>query len=453
MLGCALVMSVCCNAPRASVDGSRKWLVEAGGSGTGTETSPFGTIQEALAVARPGDFVSVGAGTYREELRTKGGGQPERPVIVVAAQGRGSVVVIRSGRVLTIDHPFVVFDGFTFDGEYGSDDTLLLTDRASQVVIRNCEVRRSSRDLIDIRSPHNVLIENCLIHHALNAMGGRRDAHGIAAGAARDLTIRGTEIHTFSGDGIQIDPGRNPPGWDRVVVERARIWLAPLATAENGFPPGTVPGENAIDTKANARMPRGSLVIRDTEVFGFRDGMIPNMAAFNLKENVRVAVDRVTVMNSEIGFRLRGRTDRPSAGAEVTVQNAVVYNVKTAFRYENDLETLRIWNTTVGSGVGQVLRSASSSRTVLDLRNVLMLGTSLPPSVSPKFNLTVGPEQFIDASAHRYDLAETSSAIDSGVSIPEIIADRAGVQRPQGSAYDIGAYERIASRDSGRPSK
>ncbi len=324
---------------------------------------------------------------------------------------------------------------------YGSNDTLLLTDRASHVIVRNCEVRRSSRDLIDIRSPQHVLIENCLIHHALNAAGGRTDAHGIAAGAVRDLTIRDTEIHTFSGDGIQIDPGRTHPGWDRVTVERARIWLAPLTMSENGFEAGAVPGENAIDTKANTRLPRSSLTIRDTEVFGFRDGMILNMAAFNLKENVQVTVDGVTVTNSEIAFRLRGPTGRPAAGADVTVKNAVIYDVQTAFRYENDLETLRIWNTTIGSGVEQAFRAASARRTVLDLRNVVMLGGSLPPSVSPKFNLIVGPEQFLDAATHRYELAPGSTAIDAGTVVAEVVGDRAGVRRPQGRAYDIGAYE------------
>lgn len=316
----------------------------------------------------------VGPGTYHEELRTARAGQEGRPVVVRAARGRGSAIVAVSGRVLTIDHPFVIFDGLVFDGGYGGDDTLLLTDRASHVIIRNCEVRRSSRDLIDIHSPQHVLVENCLIHHALNAAGGRTDAHAIAAGAARDLVIRNTEIHTFSGDGIQIDPGRRPPGWDRVTVDGARIWLAPLAVAENGFEAGVVPGENAIDTKAHGSLPRASLTIRNTEVFGIRDGLIANMAAFNLKENVQVTVDGVTVTNSEIAFRVRGPTGRPPAGAQVTVNNAVIQDVKAAFRYENDLESLRVWNTTIGPGVRQAFQSASSKVTVLDLRNVLTPG-------------------------------------------------------------------------------
>jgi hypothetical protein len=447
---CAIVAGVCCAGPRASGQDNREWFVAAGRQGSGSEAAPFGRIQEALAAAQPGDRVRVQAGTYREQLRSRRGGEGNRPITIVASGGRGSVIVSASGRVLTIDHPFIEVDGLIFDGNYGLDDTLLLTDRASNVSLRNCEVRRSSRELIDIRAPRQVLIENCLIHHALNAAGGRTDAHGIAAGAARDLTIRNTEIHTFSGDGFQIDPGRRPPGWDRVVIDRARIWLAPLEAAENGFEAGVVPGENAIDTKADGALPRSSLTIRDTEASGFRGGLIPNMAAFNLKENVAVTVERVTVTRSEIAFRLRGPTGRPAAGAEVTVANAVIYDVKTAFRYENDLPTLRIWNSTIGSGVEQAFRAAVSQKTAMDLRNVLMLAARLPAFVPPNHNLAVGPEQFVDAAAHRYELSRRSKAIDSGVTISEVTSDRAGGRRPQGRAYDIGAYEYAGSAEPDR---
>ena len=111
---------------------------------------------------------------------------------------------------------------------------------------------------------------------------------GDVAGAVRDFVVRDTEIHTFSGDAIQVDPQRGP--WDGITVERCSFWLAPLSQAENGFPIGVVPGENAIDTKASSDHPRARLTVRDSVVTGFRHGLIGNMAAFNLKENVEVDV-------------------------------------------------------------------------------------------------------------------------------------------------------------------
>jgi hypothetical protein len=298
------------------------------------------------------------------------------------------------------------------------------------LTLRNVEVRRSSRDLIDIAGPHGVLIEQSLIHHALNAAGGRTDAHAIAAGAVRDLTIRDTEIHTFSGDGFQVDPGRVAPGWDRVTVERVRFWLAPLAEPENGFPAGAVPGENAIDTKASSSLPRATMIIRDTVASGFRGGLISNMAAFNLKENVAVVVDGVTVHDSEIAFRLRGPAGSPTGGARVTIKNAVVYDASTAFRYEDDIVNLKIWNSTVGAGVTRSFRAAASGREGLEVRNLLFHGPR-PPEATHTSNWSVGPDAFVDVGTGNYALVPGTPVIDAGISLIDVTTDRIGSTRPQ----------------------
>jgi hypothetical protein len=271
----------------------------------------------------------------------------------------------------------------------------------------------------------------------LNAAGGRTDAHGIVAGAVRNLTIQDTEIHTFSGDGVQLDPGRSAPGWSGVIIQRSRIWLAPLPAAENGFPAGAVPGENAVDTKASSSYPRAVITIRETSAWGFRGGLITNMAAFNLKEHVQATVDRVVVYASEIAFRLRGAS---TGGASVAISNALVYDSTTAFRYEDDIQNLRIWNSTVGRNVTRPFRAASSGSSGLDVRNLLVLGT-LPPEAPSNYNLAVSASAFVDASRHNYALVPTSPAVDAGTTIASVRTDIAGVSRPQGLYHDIGAYE------------
>jgi hypothetical protein len=284
------------------------------------------------------------------------------------------------------------------------------------------------------------VIESSLLHHALNAAGGRTDAHGIAAGAVRQMTIRDTEIHTFSGDGIQVDPGRSAPGWTDVTVERCRIWLEPLRTAENGFDAGTVPGENAIDTKANAALPRATLLVRDVTAWGFRGGLIANMAAFNLKEHLDATLDRVTVHSSQIAFRLRGDGPR-DGGALVTITNAVVYDTGTAFRYEEDIRMLRVWNSTVGANVSSAFQAAESRDRGLDVKNLLVLGERPPEAADPS-NRAVNARAFVDAARHDYTLAPGSSAVDAGIPLPSVTTDRTGATRPQGKGYDVGAYER-----------
>jgi hypothetical protein len=422
------------------------WFVAKGGTGNGTASAPFGRIQDALDVAQPGDFVTVAAGTYTESLHSVRSGTSTNRIVVRAASGRGTVIVTTAGRVLTVGDAYLTIDSLVLDGQYGASDLVRVSSTGQGFTLRNSEVRRTTHDAIDIGAAADVLIEGSLIHHALNAARGRTDAHGVVAGAVRHLTIRNTEIHTFSGDGVQVDPGRAAPGWSDVLIEGCRIWLAPLPEAENGFAAGAVPGENAVDTKSAAGFARARIVIKDVQAFGFRGGFISNMAAFNLKENIDALVDGATVYDSEIAFRLRGPGPSRS-GALVNVQNAVVYNTAYAFRYEDNIENLRIWNVTIGGGVSRPFAGASSAASVLDVRNLLLLGSALPAEAAGSSNLAVGSAAFVNTGAHNYQLAAGSPAIDRGVSVSDVTRDRQGTARPQGSSYDIGAYERSPRRE------
>lgn len=425
----------------------KDWLVgtDARG-GTGIPT-----IQAALQEAAPGDTIQVAPGRYAESLTTVRGGAPGQPIRLVASGGRGTVQIVRRGRVLTVNHPHIVVEGFVFDGGYGADDTVRVGAAANDFVLRDCEVRRSSRDLIDLAGAPDTLIERCLLHHALNAAGGRTDAHAIAAGPVRGLTIRDSEIHTFSGDGLQVDPSRAAQGWTNVLVERVNFWLAPLPRAENGFAAGTVPGENAVDTKTSGSGARATLRLREVAARGFENGLITNIAAFNLKERVDVTAERVTVSQSNIAFRVRGAAG-PGGGARLTLTNAVFDAVAVAVRYEDGVQDLRIRHTTFGSGVRQAFRSAGGASPAPDVRNSLFLGRR-PPGVPQATNLEVDEAAFTNVRGHDYRLAPLSLAIDRGVAISDIYEDMDGLRRPIGVAPDVGAYERqtIGAPDASVP--
>ena len=415
-----------------------EWHVATGGSGTGTASAPFGRVQDALRVAQPGDSIAIGPGTFNERLASVRGGAAAQPIRIYAVKGRGTTVITNQGRVLTVTHPYVTVDGLVLDGQFGADDLVSVGSAATGFTLRNSEVRRTSRDAIDLGPVTDVLIENSVIHHALNAAGGRTDAHGIVGGAVRRLTIRNTEVHTFSGDAVQVDAGRSAPGWTDVVIDGCRFWLEPLPSATNGFPAGAVPGENAVDTKASAAFARARITIRNTEAHGFQRGLINNMAAFNLKEHIDATIDGVTVFDSEIAFRLR-------APALVRVQNSVVYSVATGVRYEDDISDVRVWNTTFGRGISSAFTAASSAGSTLDVRNFLMLGTALPREAKGSSNMAVPAAAFVNAAADNYQLAAGAAAVDAGVSIPDVAVDRQGTKRPQGKAFDIGAFERVSS--------
>jgi hypothetical protein len=430
-----LFLIACTRLGRAE---ATEWFVAPGGTGPGTRNAPLGRVQDGLASAMPGDVVIVRGGTYREGLRTVRSGGEGAPITLRSEAGSGPVLVTTAGTALRVDHANLLVEDLVFDGQYGTSDAVVVNSGGNSLVLRRVEVRRSGRDCVDMAAPRNVLIEDSLIHHCLNAANGRTDAHGITGGAVRDLTIRGTEIHTFSGDGIQFDPSRDPAGWDRVVIERCRIWLAPLPEAENGFAKGVVTGENAVDTKVPNGAPRARLLVRNTDAWGFR-GTIENQAAFNLKENVEATIDGVSVWDSDIAFRLRGPTTL--AGAWVVVQNTVVRDVATAVRYEDNIQNLKIWNTTFGLGVGRAFQAAASGSAGVDVRNLLVVGTGLPAEAMDRSNLAVPVAAFVNAAAGDYHLAPGSPAIDTGMAIGAVATDRDGTPRTQGNGPDVGAYE------------
>ena len=238
--------------------------------------SDYQSINSALAVAQDGDVVSVEAGLYEETIET------EAPGVTIRAAGDGEVLVTESGYVLRIRHERITVEGLILDGQYSDRDGVQVRGEAHGLTLRNVEVRHVGNDCIDMGSQHDVTIEDSLIHHCLRASETncstpecRKDAHGIAGAAMRNLTIRNTEFHTFSGDAIQLDPGRSDPGWTGLLIEGCRIWVGPLAAPAGPYAAGIVPGENALDTKtSNDVVDPAEVTIRDTVTWGFRAGLI-----------------------------------------------------------------------------------------------------------------------------------------------------------------------------------
>jgi hypothetical protein len=416
------------------------------------EGSEYTTINAALSAAQDGDVVTVRTGRYEETIETQG------PGITIRSAGDGEVLVTQAGYVLRVRHERTTIDGVVLDGQYSDRDGVQVRGEAHQLLLRNVEVRHIGNDCVDLGSQHDVTIDGCLIHHCLRATREncsapdcREDAHGISGAAVRNLTVRNTEIHTVSGDAIQVDPGRNEPGWSGLVIEGCRLWSQPLPEPVGGFARGVVTAENALDTKtSNDVIEPAEVTIRDTHVWGFRGGLIGNMAAFNLKENVRVHLDRVTVNDSEIALRLRGRTNSRPRGAQVSLSNTVIYDVDTAIRYEDGIEVVQIDSTTIGLNVNRVFDDVSEGGRV-EGRNILVLADTLPAQLEGPSHLAVDATCFVNAAESDYHLNEGCPAIDRGQTLNENVYDRSGTFRPQGAGWEIGAFEFCAGECDGAP--
>jgi hypothetical protein len=66
-------------------------------------------------------------------------------------------------------------------------------------------------------------------------------------------------------------------------------------------------------------------------------------------------------------------------------------------------------------------------------------------------NLAATAAFFADAAAHDYHLADGAAAIDTGERLDPVTTDRDGTARPQGTAWDIGAYEHCSGASCAGP--
>ena len=421
------------------------------------EPSGDTSIQAAINDARAGDIITLTAGTYEEGLSTESNGTEEAPITLRAAEDE-VVVITHPGEVFQIDHEYWVIDGITFDGQYGNNDTIEIRDSANHTRLQNVEVKQSGRDCIDMENPTGVRISNSTIHHCLYFDADnddREDAHGITGGAVQDLRIENTDIHTFSGDGIQFDSNRSAPGWNDIYIEGCRLWLEPLTDDTAGFSAGDIPGDNAIETRTWNDAPEANITIVDTKAWGFRDGMgISNQTAFLFKEHVNVKLQRVHIHDSHIAFRVRGPTSSRPKGATVHVENTLIHDVDIGIRYEDNLVNLSMAHMTFGSGIGAIFEEADSERTEFNIRNSLFLSDEVPVQVdNASHNRSASSDDFVNIEDKDHHLVETSAAVDAGTVISGIGTDLDGNPRIVGLAPDLGAYEygEFLSQDTAEP--
>ena len=398
-------------------------------------------------------------GAWDEDLDVADSGVAGSP-ISYGAYDSGPRPVLRR---LTTRGAYTVFEDLVVDHQFLLSDAVRTRNSADHVTFRRLEVRNvggvggSTGDGIDLADADDTLIEDCHIHHVLGgSFVDQIDGHGIVATDVQRLTIRRTEVHHVSGDSFQADPNRSVDSPEDVVIEGCHFWTGPLAASYALWNAGEIPGENAVDTKVSSSAARGTFTITDTVAHGWVQddpacpccgsgcacSYICNRAAFNRKENITAVFDRVTVYDSEIGFRLRGDTGR--GNADVTIRNAALYDLDSAIRSEDDLENLRLLNSTLGDGINLELRHAGGSggtATWTWLNNAF--AGAKPTEAGDPSNLVAAAADFEDPASRDYHPSATSSLIDAGLDIAEVTTDRDGVARSPGG-YDVGAFERVA---------
>ena len=132
-----------------------------------------------------------------------------------------------------------------------------------------------------------------------------------------------------------------------------------------------------------------------------------------------------------------------AAGSNSEIYNCVVYDnrfgIDIAWRSPVGA---KVYNNTVYDNITGITIEASSSGAIVKNNIVYQSGSIVNSgSGTSQANNLVGTNPlFVNAGAFNFHLQSGSPAIDAGTVVP-VTTDKDGNVRPQGSAYDIGAYE------------
>ncbi len=180
---------------------------------TGSCTAPWKTIQKAIDTLRPGQTALVRAGTYREDVVVRRGGNETE--LIVLRPYAGEHVVLRGRLRIAADHVRVV--GLTVDGRGLTRPTpLVYVMGGKSVTLERIEVLRSIRTGIFVgNEARDVTVIACWVH--LNGKRARLD-HGIVFARGARGRIESTVVEENRAGGILVYPG-----YDDVLVNQNTI--------------------------------------------------------------------------------------------------------------------------------------------------------------------------------------------------------------------------------------
>lgn len=393
----------------------------------GSMSKPFGRLSRAVErEGKPGTTIYLRGGRYafadyasRDEVWIRQdaglGGAPGRPLVIAPYPGeQPELVNVR----LLVDASYVTVRGLLIR-EIGPavaswNGRSTHVDLADNTII----VSEAGYGAISFAADDSVAQNNVITITTASALGTQ--SHGIYLLWGRNNTLRNNQISGATGYGIHVyDEDKYPgfaPAYNNIVLE-------------------------------------GNLVSSSTQ----RSGII-------VSGNPGVSIDGVLIRNNVLARNNHVGLIVSSGGA--TVRNIAIYN-NTFFQngarggialsqLAGSVSGITITNNIFDNGANancasncswfapvHIAREAAVGNVTVS-RNLYFPQTLGVSGVSDASAL-YGDPRFVAAAQHDYRLQAGSPAVDSGLALPAVSADRAGIGRPQGAGVDLGAHERQAA--------
>ena len=376
-------------------------------SNLGTLTAPFLTINHGVRVLLPGDTLYIRGGTYAESLID---------VIPSGVSWSGRVAIAAyPGETVTIQPPFgqdfavrirgtntayVELDNLIFDGANLSSTGIYIaaTSAGSPNHIRlwGCEIKNVHyAQGIELEDAGGVVSYCEIVRSTIHDIGSTKLEHGMYIQGSHNL-IDGDTLYNIYGLGIQIhkEGGVNGRDASSNIVRDCLIHNCGVAGSQPSL--GLFVGD-------------GNQAYNNVIYAGF-DGIVSDGGATN------TLIYNNTVYGCSADGIRTGYDDPVSTG--IMVKNNISFG--------NGLWDIRDYGT-----------NTTFQYNLIGQASIGNFGTGATISN----NVLSSDPLFVDAAAANFHLQAGSPAIDAGITLALVATDFDGVTRPQGLAYDIGAFE------------
>lgn len=390
----------------------------------GTAESPWRTLQYAARKAQSGDIILVAEGNY-EPFHITESGVKDAPIVFKADGKNVNIIGARlfDERYVAVSilASYITIDGFNIDVEASSDSRRsrgirvsgIYRDPVHGVIIRNNTVKNAGWVGITTSYAEDVIIE-------YNNVSESKGQHGIyVANSADRPRIRGNVSHHNRQAGIQINAD----------IELAGDHIIEQAVIENN-----ILYENGSSGSAalNLASIRNSL-IRNNLLYNNRSQGIASWDdgagnEWGSKNNMYLNNTVVMPIGSYHAMSFRhGSTGN-------VVKNNILLHLGNADSIAIDSSSISGFDSDYNIISYYFENTSGSLVNLVSWRNLYSLDKHSKQIAKPKTVLK-------HISDNNYKPAADSPAVDAGIALPEVLIDIISTIRPQGNAYDIGAYE------------